>query len=113
MRRTHDRSFRQLLTAGAFVVLSGSLVGCFTTAADFQNDAEDFIEQNDELRAALFPDSDAALTTATCAEPPNQDEGTTFPCTATDTTGATWEFEIVITGSSEYEVNVARRPVES
>ena len=95
------------------MVLSGSLVGCFTTAADFQNDAEDFIEQNDELRAALFPDSDAALTTATCAEPPNQDEGTTFPCTATDTTGATWEFEIVITGSSEYEVNVARRPVES
>ena len=68
--------------------------------------------QDDDLRAALFPDSDDSFTTATCAEPENQDEGTTFACTATDTTGATWEFEIVITGSSEYEVNVARRPVE-
>jgi hypothetical protein len=88
------------------------LTGCFTTAADFQSDAENFIEQNDELRAALFPDSDDRFTTAACAEPANRDEGTTFACTATDTTGATWEFEIVITGSSEYEVNVARRPVD-
>ena len=89
------------------------LGGCFTTAADFRNDAEDFIEQNDELRTALFPDSGDSFTTAACAEPANQDVGTTFACTATDTTGATWEFEIVITGSSEYEVNVARRPVDS
>lgn len=89
------------------------LAGCFTTAADFRTDAETFIEQDDDLRAALFPATDDSFTTATCAEPANQDEGTTFACTATDTTGATWEFEIVITGSSEYEVNVARRPVDS
>ncbi len=93
--------------------LGAVLAGCFTTAADFRTDAEDFIEQNEELRGALFPATEDSFTTATCAEPENQDEGTTFACTATDTTGAAWEFEIVITGSSEYEVNVARRPVDS
>jgi hypothetical protein len=99
--------------AAVLAVGVAGLAGCFTTAADFQSDAENFIEQNDELRTALFPDSDDRFTIAACAEPANQDEGTTFACTATDTTGATWEFEIVITGSSEYEVNVARRPVDS
>jgi hypothetical protein len=101
------------VSAAAFVALAGGVAGCFTTAADFRSDAEDFIEQNDELREALFPESDDSFTTATCAEPNNRDEGTTFPCTATDTAGATWEFEIVITGSSEYEVNVARRPADT
>lgn len=95
------------------VALAVGVTGCFTTTADFRTDAEDFIEQDEQLRAALFPDTADSITSATCAEPANQDEGTTFPCTATDTTGAEWEFEIVITGSSEYEVNVARRPVGS
>jgi hypothetical protein len=104
------RANRSLVSATALVALTAGIAGCFTTTADFRNDAEEFIEQNDELRAALFPDTDDSITSATCSEPPNQDEGTTFPCTATDTTGATWEFEIVITGSNEYEVNVARRP---
>jgi hypothetical protein len=101
---------RSLVSAAALVALTTVVAGCFTTSADFRNDAEEFIEQNDELRAALFPDTDDRITSATCTEPPDQDEGTTFPCTATDTTGASWEFEIVITGSNEYEVNVARRP---
>ncbi len=104
------RSARGLVPAVSFWALIVVLAGCFTTAADFRNDAEGFIEQNTELRDALFDDPETSFTTATCAEPANQDEGTTFPCTATDSTGATWEFEIVITGSSEYEVNVARRP---
>jgi hypothetical protein len=98
------------VSAAAIVALAAGGAGCFTTAADFRNDAEEFIEQNDELRAALFPETDDRITSATCAEPANQDDGTTFACAATDTTGAEWEFEIVITGSSEYEVNVARRP---
>lgn len=108
--RGSQGSFRSLVSAAALVALAGVVAGCFTTAADFRNDAEEFIEQDDELRAALFPDTADSITSATCAEPANQDEGTTFPCTATDTAGATWEFEIVITGSNEYEVNVARRP---
>ena len=101
------------MSAAALAVLAGSVTGCFTTAADFGNDAETFIEQNDELRVALFGDSGTSFETATCVAPENQDEGTTFPCTAIDTDGDSWEFEIVITGSSEYEVNVSRRPAGS
>ena len=91
-------------------MVAAGLAGCFTTAADFRDDAETFIEENEELRSALFPDSDATFTSATCVDPENQDVGATFPCTATDSNGDVWEFEIVITSSSEYEVNVARRP---
>ena len=113
MRRRRRPFHTPLSAAASLAVLAGTLAGCFTTAADFRNDAETFIEENDELREALFSGSDTAFETATCVEPENQDEGTTFPCTAIDTTGATWEFEIVITGSSEYEVNVARWPADS
>ncbi len=94
----------------SFVVMGLGLTGCFTTTADFGNDAETFIESDQGLRDAVFPDSDSSFTVATCVDPENQDEGTTFPCTATDSTGETWEFEIVITGSNGYEVNIARRP---
>ena len=111
-RRQRSRT-RGWSSAAAIGALTAGLAGCFTTAADFRTDAETFIEDDDELRVALFPDSADRFTTATCAEPENQDEGTTFSCTATDTTGASWEFEIVITGSSRYDVNVTRRPVGS
>ncbi len=113
MARRRPSRLHRWSNAVAAGALTAVLAGCFTTAADFRTDAETFIEQDDDLRVALFPATDDSFTTATCAEPENQDEGTTFACTATDTTGATWEFEIVITGSSEYEVNVARRPVDS
>lgn len=98
------------MSAASLALVAMGTTACFTTAADFGSDAETFIEENDELRAALFGESGTTFETATCVDPENQDEGTTFPCTATDTTGATWEFEIVITGASEYEVNVSRRP---
>lgn len=104
------RSVRRSTVAATALVLGGSLSGCFTTTADFRSDAETFIVENAELRNALFPETDATIASATCAEPANQDEGTTFPCTATDSNGGTWEFEIVISGSAEYDVNVARRP---
>jgi len=94
-------------------VSSIGLSGCFTTAADFRADAETFIVENDGLRDATFPDSDVTFVTATCSEPEDQDEGTRFPCTAVDSGGGTWEFEIVITGSSGYDVKVTRRPLGS
>ncbi len=106
-------AFRPRRASAALALCSMALAGCFTTAADFQSDAETFIVEDDELRAFLFPDTDTSFTSATCVEPANQDEGTSFPCTATDSAGATWEFEIVITGSSGYDVNVARRPADS
>lgn len=110
MRRPRRPFDTPLVGVASLAVLTVGLAGCFTTTADFRSDAETFIEKDDDLREALFSGSDTAFETATCVEPVNQDEGTTFPCTAIDTAGETWEFEIVITGSSEYEVNVARRP---
>ena len=101
------------MATAALAVAAVGLSGCFTTTADFQTDAEDFIIENSGLRDAAFDDAESTFVEATCAEPPNQDEGTRFPCTATDSNGGVWEFEIVITGSSEYEVNVARRPAGS
>lgn len=101
---------RRSCGAVAVTLLGGVLVGCFTTTADFRTDAETFLVEDADLRRALFADTDATITTATCAEPANQDEGTTFPCTAVDTNGDTWEFEIVINGRTEYDVNVSRRP---
>jgi len=90
--------------------LSAVLAGCFTTAADFQDDAETFIMEDDELESGLFEDTGVTFVSASCAEPADQDVDTTFPCTATDSEGRVWEFEIVITGKSGYEVNVSRRP---
>jgi hypothetical protein len=101
-----------LLATVAMVALPIGMSACFTTAADFQDDAETFIVENDELREALLSEADARFVDATCDEPANQDEGTTFACTATDSNGATWEFEIEITSSSEYEVNLSRAPAE-
>lgn len=96
---------------GILVVLAASgLSGCFTNSADFSNDAETFIVENEELRQALFGDTETRFVEATCEEPENRDVGTTFPCTAQDSEAATWEFEIEITGSAEYEVNVSRFP---
>jgi len=93
---------------------ASGLSGCFTTSADFANDAEEFIVENEELRDALRDGGQlaptAAFATATCTDPENQDVGTTFPCTATDSTGAVWEFEIVITDDNEYEVILSRAP---
>lgn len=99
-----------LPAAAGLAALATAITGCFTTAADFRADAETFIEEDVGLRDATFPDSDATFVTALCSEPANQDEGTTFPCTAVDSVGDNWEFEIVITSSSAYEVDITRRP---
>jgi hypothetical protein len=103
----------QLIATAAMIALPAGLSACFTSAADFQKDAETFILENDELREALLSEADERFVEATCAEPSSQDEGTTFACTATDSSGETWEFEIEITSSSEYEVNLTRAPAES
>jgi hypothetical protein len=112
-RRRRSRGLRAA-TIGTFILVATGLAGCFTTTADFTNDAETFIETDEGLRDTLRAegrlDADASFATATCAEPANQDVDTTFACTATDTTGAVWDFEIVITGSNEYEVNLSRAP---
>lgn len=115
MVRSSHRSVA--VVAPTLFVLAAMLSGCFRTTADFGNDAEKFIVENEGLRDTLRAqgrlDPAASFTSATCEEPTNQDEGTTFVCTAVDSTGATWEFEAVITGSSGYEVNLSRAPEEA
>jgi len=93
----------------AAIVLGTALSACFTTTTDFSNDAEAFIVENADLREALLEDP-ATFTSATCADPASQDEGSTFTCTAFDSTGNRWEFDVVITGPNEYEVNLSRSP---
>ncbi len=83
-----------------------ALAACFTTTADFQRDAENFITGDETLSDAL----DTSFESATCAEPPNQNVGTTFACTGVDEQNRTWEFEVEIIGDNEYEVNVTRFP---
>ena len=63
-----------------------SLAGCFTSTADFREEAETFIVEDPGIASAL----DVTLVSATCAEPADQDVGTTFACTAIDESGATW-----------------------
>lgn len=91
-----------LVALAAVVVLSG----CFTTTADFQSDAEEFIRTNAGIREALG----TTMVEATCEEPPSRDVGTTFPCSAVDEEDRDWEFVVEITGESSYEVDIDRFP---
>jgi hypothetical protein len=90
----------------AVLALAVTAAGCFTTTADFRDDAEEFIRTNEELRTKAGTTFDRA----TCEEPPDRAVGTTFPCRAVDAEGRTWTFEIEILGDSEYRVDVDRRP---
>jgi hypothetical protein len=83
-----------------------ALAGCFTTAADFRDEAETFIVGDPSIAEGL----DVAIVSATCDEPDNQDPGTTFACTATDEAGDTWGFEVEIEESDRIGVTVSERP---
>jgi hypothetical protein len=95
-------------TVATLSIAAAALAGCFTSTADFRRDAENFIVENQGLATAV----DTTFTTAECDEPRSQDVGTTFACSAIDEDGRAWSFEIEITASNEYEVNVARFPTD-
>ena len=97
---------RSVLVASVMVAAALTLSSCFTSTADFKNDAEKFILEDEGLTEAL----ETTFTTADCEEPLDQNAGTTFTCEAEDSSGETWEFEITIQESNEYEVNISRRP---
>lgn len=88
--------------------LAGALAlsGCFTTAADYREEAEKFIVTNQEIVAGL----EVTIVSATCDEPANQDVGTTFSCTAVDERGDTWGFDVTIGTSNQIKVSVSERP---
>ena len=88
------------LTLGAAAILSG----CFTTSADFKNDAEDFIDT--EVADVVGVD----FVSVDCDEPVTQDIGTEFECRATDADGGEWVFVNEITAENEFTVNEDRRP---
>lgn len=102
------RSRRRLAVAATSFGLAIALSSCFTTTADFRRDAETFIVEDEDLAAAL----DTTFVRSTCQEPVDQEVGTEFLCTAVDAEDRAWEFDIVITGDNEYEVNIRRTPDE-
>jgi hypothetical protein len=81
-----------------------ALTGCFTSAADFQKDAESYIQ------AAVAPEVGTTFDDVTCEQPLNQNVGTRFTCSAIDVDGGIWEFDNVIDEPNEFTVNVSRRP---
>jgi hypothetical protein len=97
---------RPVLISSIALAASLALSGCFTSTADFQNDAEKFILEDEGLAEAV----ETTFSTAECEEPVDQNTDTTFTCLAVDSEGEEWEFEIVILDSDEYEVNVSRFP---
>jgi hypothetical protein len=94
-------------------VLCGTAVlgGCFTTSADYQHDAEEFILNNEDLASAAGTEGDPlTFESATCEKPESQDAGTTFACTGIDDQQRVWEFEVDIQAENTYVVNVSRDP---
>ncbi len=83
-----------------------ALSGCFTTAADFREEAEQFIVEDPGVADGLG----VAVSSATCDEPPNQDVGTVFSCRAIDANGEEWGFEVTIADSNSIELTVSERP---
>lgn len=101
-------AMRIITPALATVCCTIALAGCFTTSADYQNDAEEFILTNDDLAAAAGTDDDPLVfESATCEKPESQDAGTTFSCSAIDELARAWMFEVEIQAESTYVVNVA------
>jgi hypothetical protein len=88
------------------VASTALLVGCFTTSADYQHDAEKFID------TAVADRVQVDFVSVACEQPRTQDVGEHFPCTAVDSDGGDWEFDVEISGKNEFTVNEARRPLD-
>jgi len=95
---------RTLATRFGLVVVALVVVtGCFTSTADFREEAETFIV--DEVAI-----DDVSFLSAVCEEPAQQDPGTVFGCTAIDDQGATWTFDVTIEEDNRILVSVGDRP---
>ncbi len=100
------------MAARAFALFAASMTcafalsGCFTTTADFREEAEQFIVEDPGIAESLG----VSMTSATCDEPRNQEAGTVFACTAIDENGGQWGFEVTIADSDSIELSVSERP---
>lgn len=99
------RSVVACLGLGTVAVAAG---GCFTSTADFREEAETYIVE--EVAAQLTDEPDVSFVSATCEEPARQDPGTVFGCTAIDNDGATWTFDVTIEEDNRILVSVDDRP---
>lgn len=75
------------------------LAACSASTTDFKQEGEKFLESDEVADNVGY-----TFTDASCEEPPNTDQGTTYTCTAVDNEGDTWEFTIEITGDNELTV---------
>ncbi|MGI9031269.1 MAG: hypothetical protein ACR2HP_15000 [Ilumatobacteraceae bacterium] len=87
-----------VLPLGAVVLLAG----CGVTSANFPDSAEDVIEDDDRtaenFEGRTFDD-------AQCEEPPNNEIGTRFNCTATDANGIAVTFVATITEDDAFTIS--------
>lgn len=86
-------------TVGA-IALIVTLAACSANARDYAEQAERFLTSDDAVKARF----DTSFTSPECNEPPSTKVGTRFTCTADDSDGDEWTFEITIRPDGEYAV---------
>ncbi|MBI4935331.1 MAG: DUF4333 domain-containing protein [Actinobacteria bacterium] len=89
------------MRSALFAVVAGvALLGaCSADEADFQKSAETFIEGD-----TVAEEAGTKFTDATCTKPDKVEAGATFTCTATDESGTTWNFDLVVKDESNFEI---------
>jgi hypothetical protein len=89
------------MKSALFAVAAGvALLGaCSADEADFQKSAEAFIEGD-----TVAKEADTTFTDAACTKPDKVEPGATFTCTATDASGVTWNFDLVVKDESNFEI---------
>ncbi len=88
------------VSAGAAAALL-TVAACSPDAADFKDEAEGFIEDDEE---DVAQQSGLTFDEANCEEPASKDVGSTFTCTAVGSDGGTYTFTAEITGEREFQL---------
>jgi hypothetical protein len=78
-----------------------TVAACSPDAADFKDEAEAFIEDDEE---DVAQQSGLTFDDAACEEPPSKDVGSTFTCTAVGSDGTSYTFTAEITGEREFQL---------
>ena len=76
-----------------------AIAACSADAADFQRSAERYIASD-----AMAQQAGTTFTAAACERPTSTRPGTAYTCTATDTRGTAWTFDVVIVDGSNFEI---------
>jgi hypothetical protein len=96
---------RPVVVVASCALAGAVLGGCFTSTADYRDTAEDFIVDDASVGESLG----VSFTSASCEEPGDQDVGTVFGCTAVDTEGTEWRFDVEIAESDSVVITQASR----